>query len=122
MSEVTGEEAKTIHRLLQVDWDEKDNPVFTRNERNPLECDCLVVDELSMVDAYVFESLLRALPFSCRLVLVGDNDQLPSVGAGNVLGDLIASGLFPTVQLKEIFRQSQESSSCPRRTPKRPPS
>ena len=91
MSEVTGEEAKTIHRLLQVDWDEKDNPVFTRNERNPLECDCLVVDELSMVDAYVFESLLRALPFSCRLVLVGDNDQLPSVGAGNVLGDLIAS-------------------------------
>lgn len=109
MSEVTGEEAKTIHRLLQVDWDEKDNPVFTRNERNPLECDCLVVDELSMVDAYVFESLLRALPFSCRLVLVGDNDQLPSVGAGNVLGDLIASGLFPTVQLKEIFRQSQES-------------
>ena len=109
MSEVTGEEAKTIHRLLQVDWDEKDNPVFTRNERNPLECDCLVVDALSMVDAYVFESLLRALPFSCRLVLVGDNDQLPSVGAGNVLGDLIASGLFPTVQLKEIFRQSQES-------------
>ena len=109
MSELTGEEAKTIHRMLQVDWDEHDNPVFTRNERNPLECDCLVIDELSMVDAYVFESVLRALPLSCRLILVGDSDQLPSVGAGNVLGDLIASGLFPTVQLKEIFRQSMES-------------
>ncbi len=109
MSEVTGEEAKTIHRLLQVDWDEQDNPVFTRNERNPLECDCLVIDELSMVDAHLFESVLRALPFSCRLILVGDADQLPSVGAGNVLGDLMASGLFPTVELKEIFRQSMES-------------
>ena len=109
MSELTGEEAKTIHRLLQVAWDERDNPIFTRNERNPLECDCIVIDELSMVDSYVFESVLRALPFSCRLVLVGDSDQLPSVGAGNVLGDLIASGLFPTVQLKEIFRQSMES-------------
>lgn len=109
MTELTGEEAKTIHRLLQVDWDEQDNPVFTRNERNPLECDCLVIDELSMVDSYLFESVLRALPFSCRLVLVGDNDQLPSVGAGNVLGDLMASGLFPTVELKEIFRQSMES-------------
>ncbi len=109
MSEVTGREAKTLHRMLQVDWDEHDNPVFTRNERNPLECDCLVIDELSMVDAYVFESVLRALPLSCRLILVGDSDQLPSVGAGNVLGDLIASGLFPTVQLKEIFRQAMES-------------
>ena len=109
MSELTGEEAKTIHRMLQVDWDEQDRPVFTRNERNPLECDCLVIDELSMVDAYVFESVLRALPLSCRLILVGDKDQLPSVGAGNVLGDLMASGLFPTVELKEIFRQSQES-------------
>ena len=73
----------------------------------------LLFDNVAMITANtpseVFESLLRALPFSCRLVLVGDNDQLPSVGAGNVLGDLIASGLFPTVQLKEIFRQSQES-------------
>ncbi len=109
MSELTGEEAKTVHRLLQVDWDEHDDPVFTRNERNPLECDCLVIDELSMVDSYVFESVLRALPLACRLILVGDSDQLPSVGAGNVLGDLISSGLFPTVQLKEIFRQSMES-------------
>ena len=109
MSELTGVEAKTIHRLLQVDWDENDNPVFQRNERNPLECDALVIDELSMVDAYVFESVLRALPIGCRLILVGDSDQLPSVGAGNVIGDLITSGVFPTVQLKEIFRQSMES-------------
>lgn len=109
MSELTGQEAKTIHRMLQVDWDENDNPVFQRNERNPLECDAVVIDELSMVDAYVFESVLRALPVGCRLILVGDSDQLPSVGAGNVIGDLIASGVFPTVQLSEIFRQSMES-------------
>lgn len=109
MSELTGVEAKTIHRMLQVDWDENDNPVFQRNERNPLECDAVVIDELSMVDAYVFESVLRALPIGCRLILVGDSDQLPSVGAGNVIGDLIAAGVFPTVQLKEIFRQSMES-------------
>ena len=109
MSELTGEEAKTIHRMLQVDWDEKDLPVFIRNDHNPLECDALVIDELSMVDSQLFEGVLRALPLGCRLVLVGDSDQLPSVGAGNVLGDLIASGLFPTVELKEIFRQSQQS-------------
>lgn len=109
MSELTGEESKTIHRMLQVDWDERDQPVFNRNERNPLECECLVIDEMSMVDAYVFESVLRALPIGCRLILVGDSDQLPSVGAGNVLGDLIAAGIFPTVQLKEVFRQSMQS-------------
>ena len=109
MSELTGEESKTIHRMLQVDWDERDQPFFNRNERNPLECECLVIDEMSMVDAYVFESVLRALPIGCRLILVGDSDQLPSVGAGNVLGDLIAAGMFPTVQLKEVFRQSMQS-------------
>lgn len=109
MSEVTGEEAKTIHRMLQVDWDENDSPVFTRNEGNPLECDTVVIDELSMVDVNVFEGVLHALPLGCRLILVGDSDQLPSVGPGNVLGDLIASELFPTVQLREIFRQSMES-------------
>ncbi len=109
MSSLTGEEAKTIHRMLQVDWDEHDNPFFNRNERNPLECECLVIDEMSMVDAYVFESVLRALPLGCRLILVGDSDQLPSVGAGNVLGDLIAAQLFPTVQLTEVFRQSMQS-------------
>lgn len=109
MSELTGEEAKTVHRMLQVQWDEADNPVFSRNEQNPLECDAVVVDELSMVDVSLFEGVLRALPLGCRLILVGDCDQLPSVGAGNVLGDLIASQLFPVVQLTVIFRQSMES-------------
>lgn len=109
MSELTGEEAKTVHRMLQVQWDEADRPIFSRNEQNPLECDAVVVDELSMVDVSLFEGILRALPLGCRLILVGDCDQLPSVGAGNVLGDLIASQLFPVVQLTEIFRQSMES-------------
>lgn len=109
MSELTGKEAKTIHRLLQVEWDENDRPVFAKNEKNLLDCDALVLDELSMVDVNLFDALLRALPLGCRLVLVGDCDQLPSVGAGNVLGDLIASGLLPVVQLDEIFRQSLQS-------------
>jgi exodeoxyribonuclease V alpha subunit len=109
MSELTGQEAKTIHRLLQVEWNENDEPVFAKNEKNLLECDALVIDELSMVDAQLFESVLRALPLGCRLVLVGDCDQLPSVGPGNVLGDLIATGMLPVVQLKEIFRQSMSS-------------
>lgn len=109
MSELTGEEAKTIHRLLKVEWDEHDRPAFTQNERNPLECDCIVIDELSMVDSYVFESVLRALPLSCRMIFVGDKDQLPSVGEGNVLKDLIESEMFATVELSEIFRQSMQS-------------
>lgn len=109
MSDLTGEEAKTIHRMLKVEWDEHDKPVFQKNERDPLDCDCIVIDELSMVDSYMFESVLRALPLSCRMIFVGDSDQLPSVGAGSVLGDLIASKMFSTVQLKEIFRQSMES-------------
>lgn len=109
MSELTGQEAKTIHRLLQVEWDENDSPVFAKNEKNLLECDALIIDELSMVDTTVFEAVLRALPLGCRLVLVGDCDQLPSVGAGNVLGDLISTGLFPVVQLRQIFRQSMQS-------------
>lgn len=109
MSEVTGEEAKTIHRLLEVEWDKNDNPVFKRNERNLLDCDALILDELSMVDVSVFEGVMRALPLGCRLIMVGDSDQLPSVGAGNVLGDLIASKRIPVVQLTEIFRQSMKS-------------
>ena len=88
MSELTGEEAKTIPPAAASGLGRPGtSPCFTRNERNPLECDCLVIDELSMVDSYLFESVLRALPFSCRLILVGDGDQLPSVGPGNVLGD-----------------------------------
>lgn len=109
MSELTGREAKTIHRLLQVEWDEDDRPVFARNEKNLLECDALIIDELSMVDTPLFEALLKALPLGRRMILVGDSDQLPSVGPGNVLGDLIASGLLPVVQLKQVFRQSMQS-------------
>lgn len=109
MSKLTGEEAKTIHRLLEVSFDIEDKPVFKKNERNMLNCDAIIVDEVSMVDCVLFESLMRALPLSCRLILVGDFDQLPSVGAGNVLADLIASGILPVVELKEIFRQSMQS-------------
>lgn len=110
ISEVTGKEAKTLHRLLEVEWDQNDRPVFSRNERNPLDCDAVVVDELSMVDILLFESLLRALRLGCRLIMVGDNDQLPPVGAGNVLGDLIDSGMLPVVALTEVFRQASESA------------
>lgn len=109
MSEVTGEEAKTIHRLLEVAWDKDDKPAFKKNEKNMLKCDALVIDEVSMVDAQLFESVMRALPMGCRLILVGDSNQLPSVGAGNVLDDLISSGVIPVVQLTEIFRQSMKS-------------
>ncbi len=109
MTEVTGYEAKTIHRLLEVEWDESDRPVFRRNARNPLEAQVLIVDELSMVDIHLFASLMDALPFGCRLIMVGDSNQLPPVGAGNVLHDLIDSGLLPVVELNEIFRQAQQS-------------
>lgn len=109
MSELTGEEAKTIHRLLEFNWNSENNMSFKKNEKNLLECDALILDELSMVDAYLFESLLRALPLGCRLIMVGDTDQLPSVGAGNVLMDIINSEVIPVVKLTEIFRQSMES-------------
>ncbi|MBQ8796293.1 MAG: ATP-dependent RecD-like DNA helicase [Clostridia bacterium] len=109
MSEVIGSEAKTIHRLLEVQWDKNDRPEFKKNEQHPLDCDALVLDELSMVDDELFESVLRALPMACRLILVGDSDQLPSVGAGNVLAELIASGVIPVVSLDRIFRQSEQS-------------
>ena len=109
ISEVTGDEAKTIHRLLEVAWSKDDLPEFKRNERNTLKCDALIIDEVSMVDSQLFESVMRALPLGCRLILVGDSHQLPSVGAGNVLDDLITSEIVPVVQLTEIFRQSMES-------------
>lgn len=109
MTELTGREAKTIHRLLEVEWDGNDRPVFKRNLRNPLECEALILDELSMVDISLFASLLQALPFGCRLIMVGDSDQLPPVGAGNVLSDLIASRLLPVVELHEVFRQAMGS-------------
>lgn len=109
MSELTGCEAKTIHRLLEVQWDKNDKPAFKKNEQHTLDCDALVLDELSMVDDELFESVLRALPMACRLILVGDSDQLPSVGAGNVLAELVASGVIPVVELNQIFRQSEQS-------------
>ena len=110
MTETTGRRATTIHRLLEVEWGEGDKPVFKRNLRNPLDCQALIIDEMSMVDIFLFSSLLDALPFGCRLIMVGDSDQLPSVSPGNVLKDLIETGLIPVVQLKEIFRQSMESN------------
>ena len=109
MTAVTGVEAKTIHRLLEVSYDIDDKPAFKKNERNLLNCDALIIDEVSMVDSQLLESVMRALPLSCRLILVGDSNQLPSVGAGNVLHDLITSGEIPVVTLTEIFRQSMKS-------------
>ena len=112
ISELTGREAKTIHRLLEVRWGvdgEEEGPVFDRNERNPLDADAVVVDEMSMVDVVLFENLLRATKTGCRLILVGDTDQLPAVGAGCVLQDLMDSGKVPVVQLTQVFRQALES-------------
>lgn len=109
MSEVCSREAATIHRLLGAGIGEDDRLVFEHDETDPLEADAVIVDESSMVDIMLFASLLRALPRSCRLVLVGDADQLPSVGPGNVFGDIIRSGAVCTVRLTEIFRQAQES-------------
>lgn len=109
MEELTGRQAKTIHRLLEVEWDDRDRAVFARNENNTLDCDAVIIDELSMVDITLFEALLRGMSLGCRLILVGDTDQLPSVGAGNVIGDLIDSGEIPVIRLTRIFRQSAES-------------
>ena len=109
MSDLTGEEAKTIHRLLEVDFSKTDRLAFKRNERNPLRADVIIVDEMSMVDALLFESLLRAIKQGASLIMVGDSNQLPSVGAGNILRDIISSGEIPSVELKEIFRQAAES-------------
>ena len=111
MTEVCGTEAKTIHRLLESTFsDEDDNMRFSKNEENPLECDLLIIDEMSMVDILLMQAVLKALKAHTRLILVGDSDQLPSVGAGNVLHDIINSGVVPTVALTEIFRQAKESA------------
>ncbi|MBP9987886.1 MAG: Flp pilus assembly complex ATPase component TadA, partial [Ruminococcus sp.] len=109
MSEITGKEAKTIHRLLEVEWDKDDNPYFAHDMKNPLKADALIVDELSMVDVSLFASLIDAIPFGCRFIMVGDSDQLPAVGAGNVLHDLIKSGQIPVVELEKVFRQAMKS-------------
>ncbi len=109
ITELTGYEAKTIHRLLETEWADNGKHIFAKNERNPLECDAIIIDEMSMVDALLFESLLRALRPGCRIVMVGDADQLPSVGAGNVLNDLLCSGAIDSVKLKTVFRQAEKS-------------
>lgn len=106
LAEVTGKDAKTIHRLLEYSPKEGG---FKRNEDNPLEADMVIIDEASMVDILLMNHLLKAMPAEATLLLVGDVDQLPSVGPGNVLGDIIASGRVETVRLTEIFRQAQES-------------
>ena len=108
MADLTGAQAQTLHRLLEVDFAAGGN-AFKRNEENPLDCDAVIVDEMSMVDAMLFASLLKALKTRTRLIMVGDTDQLPSVGAGNVLHDLLASGKVPSVELTEIFRQAAQS-------------
>lgn len=108
MSEATGREAKTIHRLLEYSYQEGDFR-FLKNEENPLKTEALIVDEVSMVDLLLMYHLLKALPIGSKLILVGDMDQLPSVGAGNVLRSLIGSGVIPVVTLYTIFRQARES-------------
>ena len=110
MTELTGREARTIHRMLEVEWGENDKPYFNRNEKNPLECDVIIVDEASMIDALLFDNLLKALRLSCRIILVGDSDQLPSIGAGNVLGDILAADVFPSIRLKKVFRPAAQSA------------
>ena len=110
LSELTGRDAATIHRLLEVDVSAgQDEMVFVHNAHNPLVCDAVIVDETSMVDLLLMHALVQALPERCRLILVGDPDQLPSVGAGNLFSDLIRCGRIPTVRLTEIFRQARES-------------
>ena len=111
LGELTGREAQTIHRLLGMSWNEATHEVtFTKGEKEPLEADAVIVDEMSMVDLPLFAALLRALRPGTRLVMVGDADQLPSVGAGNVFSDLIRSGKVETVFLREVFRQAERSA------------
>ncbi len=111
MSEATSHEAKTIHRLLEMGYSSEDSsyPEFARDENDPLEEDVIIIDEASMIDNYLMYSLLKAIKPGARLVIIGDSDQLPSVGAGNVLHDILDSNRFSTVALTEIFRQAQKS-------------
>ena len=109
MSESTGREAKTIHRLLEMGVSDDENSFFGRGEDEPLEADVIIIDEASMIDIMLMNSLLKAIRLGTRVIIVGDVDQLPSVGAGNVLRDLINSNFIKVVRLKEIFRQGKES-------------
>jgi len=107
MSEATGHEAKTIHRMLEYNMRKGG---FQKNEESPLDCDLLIIDEASMIDMLLMHHLLKAIPVAATFIMVGDVNQLPSVGAGNVLKDIIDSSIIPVVQLNEIFRQAKESS------------
>lgn len=109
VQEATGEDASTIHRLLEYSYNEGEGFRFMRHEKRPLEADVLIIDEASMVDLILMYHLIKAIPAGCRLIMVGDADQLPAVGAGNVLRDLLDSGAIPAVRLNHIFRQARES-------------
>jgi exodeoxyribonuclease V alpha subunit len=109
MTEATGRESKTIHRLLELGYSDDESMVFSRDEESPLDCDVLIIDEASMIDVVLMNSLLKAIGRGTRVIIVGDVDQLPSVGPGNVLRDIIQSQCIKVVRLKDIFRQSQES-------------
>lgn len=109
MSDLTGKNARTIHRLLEMRYNQGGRLDFVHNDNNPLEADAVIIDEMSMVDVLLFESLLRAMRLGTRMILVGDSNQLPSVGAGALLTSLIYSEQIPTVTLTEIFRQAQQS-------------
>jgi exodeoxyribonuclease V alpha subunit len=114
MTEATGFQAKTIHRLLEVD---PKTGGFQRGDDNPLECDPLVIDEASMVDVMLMQALIKAVPSTAALLIVGDIDQLPSVGPGQVLADVISSGAIQVVRLTEVFRQAAQSPHYHHRPP-----
>ncbi|SDD77689.1 SF1B family DNA helicase RecD2 [Sporomusa acidovorans] len=109
LAETTGREASTIHRLLEAGGGVEEEPMFARDELNPLDADVVIVDETSMMDMLLMSCFLQAVPDGCRVVLVGDVDQLPAVGPGSVLKDIIRSGVIPVVRLTEVFRQTGES-------------
>lgn len=109
LSESCGIEAKTLHRLLEVEVTDSENQRFAKNEYNPIDADVVIIDEMSMVDILLFGALLKALKRHTCLIMAGDSDQLPSVGAGNVLGDILSSEVIPAVRLNEVFRQAEQS-------------
>ena len=109
MTQATGMDAKTIHRMLEMGYENETEPIFNKNEEDPLDFDVVIIDETSMVDIFLLKSLLKAIRSGTKLIFIGDSDQLPSVGPGNVLCDIIRSNIFATVRLDKIFRQSGES-------------
>ena len=108
LSETTGLNARTIHRALEINF-KQDKNLFVYNEENPLNCDVVIVDEVSMVDVVLMNNMLRAIPKGAKLILVGDKDQLPSVGVGNVLADILESEIVPVANLTKIYRQENDS-------------